>query len=172
MEGEAAGGLVTFVIEFGFSAEGRGDPWEGLSGGSKIEFALQSLPWSLEKRMKQGGRAGDSFESSGDKERGGSDLGPCCGAGVGGQEHFGERGERQATDGVSEGQRKGSVRRVQSSGEGLGLRLQPETGRRGSAGPQKECKTHGERVGQGMGPRKEPERDWSEKGGGKGGIKH
>ena len=43
MEGEAAGGLVTFVTEFGFSAEGRGDPWEGLSGGNKIEFALPSL---------------------------------------------------------------------------------------------------------------------------------
>lgn len=56
----------------------------------------------LEKRLKQGERpAGDHFESLGDKERGGSDLG--CGAGVGSQEHFGERGERQATDRVSEG---------------------------------------------------------------------
>ena len=102
MEGEAAGGLVTFVIEFGFSAEGRGDPWEGLSGGSKIKFALQSLPWSLSGEETEAGRpAGDRFESPGDKERGGSDLG--CGAAVGGQEHFGERGERQAADRVSEG---------------------------------------------------------------------
>ena len=102
MEGEAAGGLVTFVIEFGFSAEGRGDPWEGLSGGSKIKFALQSLPWSLFGEETEAGRpAGDRFESPGDKERGESDLG--CGAGVGGQEHFGERGERQAADRVSEG---------------------------------------------------------------------
>ena len=167
MEGEAAGGLVTFVTEFGFSAEGRGDPWEGLSGGNKIEFALPSLHWSLSGEEMEAGRlAGDCFESPGDKERGGSDLGPCCGAGLGGQEHFGEKG-----DGVSEGQRRESVRGIQSSGEGLGPRLQPETGRRGSAAPWKECETHGERVGQGMGPRKEPERDWSEKGGGNGGIK-
>lgn len=101
MEGEAAGGLVTFVIEYGFSAEGRGDPWEGLSGGSKIKFALQSLPWSLSEETEAGRPAGDRFESPGDKEREGSDLG--CGAEVGGQEHFGESGERQAADRVSEG---------------------------------------------------------------------
>lgn len=41
------------------------------------------------------------------------------------------------------------MRGIQSSGEGLGLRLQPETGRGGSAAPRKECETHGgERVGQ------------------------
>ena len=31
-----------FVIEFGFFAEGRRDAWEGLSGGNKVRFALQS----------------------------------------------------------------------------------------------------------------------------------
>lgn len=58
MEGVAARGLVTFVIEFGFSAEGRGDPWEGLSGDSKIEFALQSLPWSLSGEETEARRPG------------------------------------------------------------------------------------------------------------------
>ena len=81
-------------------------------------------------------------------------MGPCCGAGVGGQEHFGERGERPATDGVSEGQRRESVRRVQSSGEGLGPRLQPETGRRGSAGHERSVKLMGRGLGREWGPGK------------------
>lgn len=49
---------------------------------------------------------------------------------------------------------KVSVRRVQSSGEGLGPRLQPETGRRGSAGHERSVKLMGIGLGREWGPGK------------------
>ena len=47
-------------------------------------------------------------------------------------------------------------------------RLQPETGfeTQRAAAPGSECESHRERAGQGMGPRKEPEKDWPEQRGG------
>lgn len=46
------------------------------------------------------------------------------------------------------------MRRVQSSGEGLGPRLQPEIGRRGSAGHERSVKLMGRGLGREWGPGK------------------